>query len=191
MAWQCTANSRPQYRSNFVQLATIRSHSSSSDEEQRLESMIDVGKLAAGIGVWSLQCIARLHAWSGCDTVSALASQGQNKGFEAVQANDLLIFKLPQIWDLRGMYQQTSFNSIQAFTWSAVNRAEHEDRVLIPPLSHVFCAKKGQIESGHLQPCEELLDAAYLRANYTGGFIWRKRSLETCQTSQHHQQTCW
>ncbi|KAG0710132.1 hypothetical protein GWK47_023437 [Chionoecetes opilio] len=87
----------------------------------------------------------------------------------------ICIFKHSQIWDLRGMYQQTS--SI-AFRPSRVSCTPGTRRssVLIPLRYHMFCAKKGQIESGQLPPCEDSLMQHTLRANYQAA-IWR-RSLE-------------
>ncbi|KAG0719028.1 hypothetical protein GWK47_051331 [Chionoecetes opilio] len=87
----------------------------------------------------------------------------------------ICIFKHSQIWDLRGMYQQTS--SI-AFRPSRVS-CTPGTRKIVGANSlryHMFCAKKGQIESGQLPPCEDSLMQHTLRANYQAA-IWR-RSLE-------------
>ncbi|KAG0729268.1 hypothetical protein GWK47_030690 [Chionoecetes opilio] len=50
----------------------------------------------------------------------------------------------------------------------------------------MFCAKKGQIESGQLPPCEDSLMQHTLRANIRR--LSGDAALKTCQTSQHHQQ---
>ncbi|KAG0716217.1 hypothetical protein GWK47_001094 [Chionoecetes opilio] len=146
--------------------------------------MIDVGKLAAVLGSGVCSALPGLHAWSGCDTVSALASQGKIKALKLVQANDLY---LQAFTDLGSSWNVPTdvFNSIQAFTCQLYAR----NTKIVGANSlryHMFCAKKGQIESGQLPPCEDSLMQHTLRANYQAA-IWR-RSLKTCQTSQHHQQ---
>ncbi|KAG0713043.1 hypothetical protein GWK47_017098 [Chionoecetes opilio] len=51
----------------------------------------------------------------------------------------------------------------------------------------MFCAKKGQIESGQLPPCEDPLDCS-IRLGPTIRRLSGDAALKTCQTSQHHQQ---
>ncbi|KAG0717966.1 hypothetical protein GWK47_053388 [Chionoecetes opilio] len=136
--------------------------------------MIDVGKLAAVLGSGVCSALPGLHAWSGCDTVSALASQGKIKALKLVQANDLY---LQAFTDLGSSWNVPTdvFNSIQAFTCQLYAR----NTKIVGANSlryHMFCAKKGQIESGQLPPCEDSLMQHTLRANYQAA-IWR-RSLE-------------
>ncbi|CAM1318477.1 Uncharacterised protein r2_g2648 [Pycnogonum litorale] len=136
--------------------------------------MIDVGKLAAVLGCGVCSALPGLHAWSGCDTVSALASQGKIKALKLVQANDLY---LQAFTDLGSSWNVPAevFNSIQAFTCQLY--AKNTKIVGVNSLRyHMFCAKKGQIESGQLPPCEDSLMQHTLRANYQAA-IWR-RSLE-------------
>ncbi|KAG0730271.1 hypothetical protein GWK47_028571 [Chionoecetes opilio] len=146
--------------------------------------MIDVGKLAAVLGSGVCSALPGLHAWSGCDTVSALASQGKIKALKLVQANDLY---LQAFTDLGSSWNVPTdvFNSIQAFTCQLYAR----NTKIVGANSlryHMFCAKKGQIESGQLPPCEDSLMQHTLRPTIRR--LSGDAALKTCQTSQHHQQ---
>ncbi|KAG0727761.1 hypothetical protein GWK47_033971 [Chionoecetes opilio] len=110
--------------------------------------------------------------------------QGKIKALKLVQANDLY---LQAFTDLGSSWNVPTdvFNSIQAFTCQLYAR----NTKIVGANSlryHMFCAKKGQIESGQLPPCEDSLMQHTLRANYQGAIC--DAALKTCQTYQHHQQ---
>ncbi|KAG0722117.1 hypothetical protein GWK47_045073 [Chionoecetes opilio] len=87
----------------------------------------------------------------------------------------ICIFKHSQIWDLRGNVPTDVFNSIQAFTVSCTPGTPK----IVGANSlryHMFCAKKWQIESGQLPPCEDSLSSIRLGQTIRRA-IWR-RSLE-------------
>ncbi|KAG0711428.1 hypothetical protein GWK47_020627 [Chionoecetes opilio] len=136
--------------------------------------MIDVGSWLRYWGLeFAVHCQGFMHG-AGCDTVSALASQGKIKALKLVQANDLY---LQAFTDLGSSWNVPTdvFNSIQAFTCQLYAG----NTKIVGAISlryHMFCAKKGQIESGQLPPCEDSLMQHTLRANYQAA-IWR-RSLE-------------
>jgi len=78
--------------------------------------------------------------------------------------------KLGQEWDLSPELS----NKLEAFTW--VLSAPKASTTMINKLRyHLFCAKKGEIESHQLPPCKDSLrqhTLHTLRANYQAG-IWK------------------
>ncbi|KAG0716464.1 hypothetical protein GWK47_009644 [Chionoecetes opilio] len=126
---------------------------------------------------------------SGCDTVSAWLAQGKIKALKSFGTANDLIFKHSQIWDLRGMYQQTSSIAFgEASSWSAVR----QDTKIVGAIhasvkkkkTHCSVQIRARSNLEHCRPCEDAL------LQHTLGPTIRRLSgdaaLKTCQTSQHH-----
>ncbi len=136
--------------------------------------MIDITKIAAALGHEVCSALPGLHAWTGCDTISALASQGKMKGLQIVRTNQIFrnaFVSLGASWNLT----QDVFNQIQEFT--CLLYSKNTKICGVNDLRYnMFCARKGDVESGQLPPCADTLLQHTLRANYQAA-IWR-RSLE-------------
>ncbi len=136
--------------------------------------LIDVTLLASALESDTCLALMGLHAWTGCDTVSALAGQGKIKALNIIPKHPKFrkaFEMLGKDWDL----PQQVFCDIQEFACklycstprtSVVNELRY----------NMFRNRKGDVESGQLPPCEDTLKQHTRRANYQTA-IWRK-SLE-------------
>ncbi len=118
--------------------------------------------------------LACMHAYTGYDTVSAFAGKGKAKALKLLSKNKEIqdtFLKLGQEWDL----SPDLMDKLEAFT--CLLYAPKASSMKINDLRyHLFCAKKGEIESHQLPPCRDCLKKHALRANYQAA-IW-KRCLE-------------
>lgn len=126
--------------------------------------MIDITKLASSLGTEVCSALPGLHAWTGCDSVSALATQRKIKALRLVQENEKYreaFATLGGSWDM----PPDLFNVIQEFTCLLYCR--NTQLTSVNELRYnMFCAKKGNIESGQLPPCEDTLQQHSLQENY-------------------------
>ncbi|CAM4649015.1 unnamed protein product [Leuciscus chuanchicus] len=136
--------------------------------------LVAIRKVAATVGMDTCRALVGLSAYTGCDTVSAFAGKGKTRGLTLLMNNKETqdtVLKLGQEWDLSPELS----NELEAFT--CVLYAQKASTTMINKLRyHLFCAKKGEIESQQLPPCKDSLSQHTLRANYQAG-IW-KRCLE-------------
>ena len=112
-----------------------------------------------------------MHAYTGCDIVSAFAGKGKAKALKLLTKSKLYqdtFLQLGVQWEL----SPELMDQLEVFTCriyapkaptSKVNNLRY----------HLFCAKKGEIESHQLPPCRDCLVKHALRANYQAG-IWRR-----------------
>ena len=132
--------------------------------------VIDIRKVAATVGLDVCRALIGLHAFTGCDTVSAFAGKGKAKALKLLTSNKEnqdTFFKLGHEWDL----SPELMDKLEAFT--CLLYAPKVSSTKINELRyHLFCAKKGEIESHQLPPCKDCLVKHALRANYQAG-IWR------------------
>ena len=129
--------------------------------------LVDIKKVAASVGMEVCRALIGLHAYTGCDTVSAFAGKGKTNALRLLISNKNtqdMFLELGQEWDL----SQELMNKLQAFTCllyalkvftTKVNELRYQ----------LFCAKKGEIESHQLPPCEDCLTKYAQRANYQAG----------------------
>ncbi len=94
-----------------------------------------------------------MHAFTGCDTVSAFVGRGKTKALKLlishVDYQDTFL-KLDQEWVL----SQELVDKLETFT--CLLYAPKLSSIRINELRyHLFCAKKGEIESHQLPPCRE------------------------------------
>ena len=112
-----------------------------------------------------------LHAYTGCDTVSAVAGKGKTSALKFLISNrdtQHTFRELSQNWD----FPRELIDKLEAFTCllyapNASTRSINELRY------HLFCAKRGEVESQQLPPCKHCLTKHTQRANYQAG-IWRR-----------------
>ena len=120
------------------------------------------------------RALVGVHAYTGCDTVSAFAGKGKAKALKLLSKNKEIqdtFLKLGQEWDL----SPDLMNKLEAYT-SLLYAPKTSSTKINDLRYHLFCAKKGEIESHQLPPCRDCLEKHALRANYQAG-IW-KRCLE-------------
>ena len=133
--------------------------------------VIDISKVAATVGMGVCRALIGMHAFTGCDTVSAFAGRGKAKALKLLVSNvenQDMFFKLGREWDL----SQELMDKLEAFT--CLLYAPKLSSTRINELRyHLFCAKKGEIESHQLPPCKDCLVQHALRANYQAG-IWQR-----------------
>ena len=134
--------------------------------------MVDIARVSTVLGSEMCSLLPGLHAWTGCDTVSALANQ-KNKSLENCAATS--IYRQASLGSSWSLAPET-FSLIQKFTCQLYSKNTKITKV--NDLRYqVFCAKNGDVESGQLPPCEDTLRQHTLRANYQAA-IWR-HSLES------------
>ena len=79
--------------------------------------LIDVSRLATILGKAVCTALVAVHAWTGCDSVSAFAGQGKVKAINLIRKSQTYreaFMAIGQEWDI----PDELFNTIQAFTCS-------------------------------------------------------------------------
>ena len=143
---------------------------------QNRERIVDVQKIAAAVGHDVCSALPGMHSLTGCDTVSAFGGKGKVSALKLMQKNQKYqdaFANLGNEWSL----PRPLFNVLQEFTCQLyASRCKHTS---VNELRYqLFRARKGEIESGQLPPCEDCLFMHTLRANYQAG-VWH-RALEQC-----------
>lgn len=140
------------------------------------EKLVDAQKVAAAVGHNMCCALPGLHSFTGCDTVSAFGGKGKIHAFKLRQKNRKYQDAFTQLgkeWSV----PRDLFSVLQEFTCKLY--ANRCPSATVNELRYqLFRAKKGEIESGRLPPCEDCLFMHSLRANYQAG-VWR-RALEEC-----------
>jgi len=133
--------------------------------------LVDIGKVAATVGIDVCRALIGIHAYTGCDTTSAFAGKGKASALKLVTNNREIkntFTELGQEWDL----SSELMNKLECVTcllygpkaaFTKVNDLRY----------NLFCVKKGEIESHQLPPCRDCLVKHAQRANYQAG-IWRR-----------------
>ena len=133
--------------------------------------VVDITKVAATVGIDVCRALVGVHAYTGCDTVSAFAGKGKAKALKLLSKNKEIqdtFFKLGQEWDL----SPDPMKNLEAYT-SLLYAPKTSSTKINDLRYHLFCAKKGEIESHQIPPCRDCLEKHALRANYQAG-IWRR-----------------
>ena len=130
---------------------------------------IDISKLGKALGECICHSLIELHAFTGCDTVSAFAGHGKLSALNLLKKN--ITFQdtssqLGQTWDVSSylidnLQQFTCNMYVSRTSTSKVNDLRYQ----------IFCAKRGVADSSQLPPCKECLSLHILRANYQAK-IW-------------------
>ena len=122
---------------------------------QTREKFVDLQKLAAAVGHNTCCALPGLHSFTGCDTVSAFWGKGKISAFQIMQKNmkyQDAFTQLGKKWSV----PRDLFNVLQEFTCKLY--ATRCPNATINELRYqLFRAKKGEVESGQLPPCEDCL----------------------------------
>lgn len=133
---------------------------------------IDIHKLANAIGKELCQALIGVHAFTGCDTVSAFYGKGKAKAVKLVKADIIyqnVFSQLGREW----MVSEDTFDLLQAFTCMLYDQIKSGVKVVNELRYNIFIAKTGEADSSQLPPCRDCLAKHVARANYQAG-IWRR-----------------
>ena len=137
--------------------------------------LVDIGKVALALGERLCRGLIGLHAFTGCDTVSAFSGKGKLIPFKLMKAREDVreaYIKLGEAWNLSDeLLEALDKVTCSLYTPSTATASNIND-----VRYNLFCAKNGEIESHLLPPCKDCLSKHAMRANYQA-CIWR-RSLE-------------
>ena len=148
--------------------------------------LIDIQRLGVMLGKDICAALIGVHAYTGCDMVSAFSGHGKIKALNLINKSS----EYRELFTSFGQEFQVTenyFQRIQAFTCSMY--CTNTNIKLVNELRYeLFRAKSGDISSGQLPPCSDALRQHTNRANYQAA-IWR-RSLEhspqiPCPTDCH------
>ena len=139
---------------------------------------VDISKLAWSLGDSVCDSLIELHTFTGCDTVSAFASQGKPSALKRMKRNITyheMFSQVGQSLDIQPqlferVQQLTCRMYVAASSTTGVNDLRYQ----------LVCAKRGDVESSLLPPCRDCLFMHLLRANYHTA-IW-KCCLHGCPT---------
>lgn len=143
---------------------------------QTRDKIVDVQKVDAAVGQNTCFALPGLHSFTGCDTLSAFGGKGKIGVFKLVQKKtkyQVAFTQLGKEWSVPG----DLFNMLQEFTCK-LYAARCPNATVNKLRYQLFRAKKGEVESGQLPPCEDCLLMHSFRANYQAGV--RRRALEEC-----------
>ena len=138
------------------------------------QKYIDITKIANALGEDVCKVLIGLHAFTGCDTVSAFAGKGKLNALKLTKKTvdyQQCFSELGRSWQM----SNELFAKLEAFTCHLYvsNRAIVEVNQCHYQL---FTSKRGNMISAQLPPCRDCLFQHAKRANYQAA-IWR-RSLE-------------
>lgn len=137
--------------------------------------LVDIVKARDYLGEKVCDALIGLHAFTGCDTVSAFAGRGKVGPLRRLQSNTTFqeaFSRLGMTWEVT----DELFSVLQHFV--CLIYAPSTKTTSVNQLRHaLFFAKRGEVESSLLPPCEDSLMKHVMRANYQA-LVWR-RSMES------------
>ena len=131
----------------------------------------DIGKLSNALGESFCEALIGMHAFTGCDTVSAFCGRGKAMMMKLMRSNQEhqeVFRELGSSWSL----SNDLFSRLQKMTCH-MYRASSQTAEVNSLRYQLFCAKRGELDSSQLPPCEDCLFMHSLRANYQA-CIWRR-----------------
>ena len=136
---------------------------------------IDITHVVQRHGSEVCRCLPVLHAFTGCDTVSAFSEKGKMTALKLTKRHARFreLFQLVGTdWDV----PDELFSRLQEFT--CFMYSSNPGTKDVNDLRYrLFCAKKGDLDSNQLPPCVDTLRKHCERANFQAA-IWR-RSLQS------------
>jgi len=132
---------------------------------------IDITKLRRLLGDRVSDALIGMHSFTGCDTVSSFAGRGKMTILKQMKSNETYqeaFSELGRSWEVStDLFQQLKEITCHMYLPSTNTREVNQLRY------QLFCARRGEVESSQLPPCEDCLFMHVLRANYQAA-IWRK-----------------
>ena len=135
---------------------------------------IDISKIGQSLGENTCKALQGMHAFTGCDSVSAFSGRGKVSALKLVMKGGRLqkaMAGLGKTWTL----SEELFTLLQEFTCKMY--ASQTTLCNVNDLRYqLFRIKKGDVDSSQLPPCKDTLMLHAKRANYQA-CVW-KRCLE-------------
>ena len=131
----------------------------------------DVSAIAKALGTGVCHALLGMHAFTGCDSVSAFAGRGKLNALKLVvkhQQFQETFTKLGSEWTVSTDIKK----SLEDFT-CRLYASKTEIADVHDLRFQLFRAKCGNIESGQLPPCRDTLELHIQRANYQTA-VWRR-----------------
>ena len=140
--------------------------------------VINVNRVANAFCRDVCTAVIGMHAYTGCDSVSAFAGRGKAQALKLVisdkQTRETFI-EVGEEWEL----SPDLLIKLEAVTCKLY--ASKSTTTTVNDLRYqLFCAKKGEIESHQLPPCRDCLVKHSQRANYQAA-IWKRCLLQDPQ----------
>ncbi|KAL8625537.1 hypothetical protein ACOMHN_014626 [Nucella lapillus] len=132
--------------------------------------LLDINKIAASLGPDVCKALIGMHAYTGCDTVSAFAGKGKLNALKILKGDEDVkqaFLELGESWELTSEL----FQHLERFTCIWYSKQGPSDVNVLR--YHMCCAKDGEIESHQLPPCKDCLLKHAKRANFQAG-LWRR-----------------
>ena len=132
---------------------------------------LDIHKLHASLGSSIAGALVGMHAFTGCDTVSAFAGRGKISTLKQLKSNrnyQEVFLELGKFWEV----SDALFEKLQAITCQMYVPSTCTTKVNLLRYQ-LFCTRRGEVESSQLPPCEDCLLMHVIRANYQAA-IWRR-----------------
>ena len=127
---------------------------------------LDICNLTNAIGRDMCQALLGMHAFTGCDTVSAFFGKGKAKALRILQTDSNYrdtFKKLGQEWIL----SEDNFKQLEAFTCVLYDNINSGKRTVNELRYKLFVAKRGEVELAQLPPCRDcMLCAQTIRLGY-------------------------
>ena len=142
---------------------------------QSRKKYIYIGKVASSLGDDVYSSLIGLHAYTGCDTVSAFAGKGKLSALKVITKEpkyQMRFSELGESWNISAQLaaKEEKFTCklyLTAGSSFEVNECRHQ----------LFCSKRGDVNSSQLPPCKDCMLQHLKRVNFQAG-IW-KHSLES------------
>ena len=152
---------------------------------QNRTRFLDITKLCQSLGESVAGALIGMHAFTGCDTVSAFAGRGKMGTFKRLKSDRTYqeaFLELGRAWTVsdelfKKLEEITCHMYVPSTQTTDVNLLRYQ----------LFCTRRGEVESSQLPPCQDCLFMHSVRANYQAA-IWR-RSLQTqpsVPSPKHH-----
>ena len=139
-------------------------------------NITDIQAIASNLGEQICRGLIGMHAFTGCDSVSAFAGKGKTSALKLLKTStetQECFVELGQEWNVAPeLVSKLEKVVCQLYSPNTTVQSVNDLRY------HLFCARKGEIESHQLPPSQACLKKHIQRANYQAA-IWR-HCLEPC-----------
>ena len=115
------------------------------------------------------KAILSMHAFTGCDTVSAFSGKGKVKPLKVLLKNSDYINAFAEIGNAPGL-EGDQLNVIEQFVCDIYGHKGCSTNSL---RYKIYCSKQGKLEAKSIPPCLDSLKLHASRANYQA-FVWRQ-----------------
>ena len=134
-------------------------------------NLLDIEKIVAHVGQDVCDALIGLHSFTGCDTVSTFAGRGKIMVLKKMIAEEAhsTFSQLGSEWNL----SETLMTHLERFTCNLYSKKMSTSNIN-ELRYHLFCAKKGEIESHLLPPCLDCLKKAFRKSKLSGSNLEKK-----------------